>query len=370
LRNDTIPAALGDRSVAVVVPTYREVENLPHLIARIADVRSQNDLNLELLVVDDDSRDGTRELLEKMAVPWVRLIVRTTDRGLSQAVLEGLRQATATTLVVMDADLSHPPEKIVEMLAAIHQGADFVVGSRFADGGSTDDDWGLFRWLNSRIATLLALPLVPLKDPMSGFFALRRETFLAGDEFNPVGYKIGLELVLKCRCQVVREIPIHFVDRKLGKSKLSLREQLRYLKHVRRLYIYKFGNFSDFVQFAIVGFTGSIVNLTLLTAFVAAGISTRVAVALAIAISILWNFFLNRRFSFAHARKDPMLKQLGRFLVASSAGALVNYAVTMLLVKSVQHAQLAALAGIAAGLALNFSASRYWVFRQKHVHRD
>src|SRR5208283_3523031 len=125
------------------------------------------------------------------------------------------------------------------------------------------------RWLNSRVATILASPLVPLKDPMSGFFALRRATFEGGDPFNPIGYKIGLELVLKCRCQMVREIPIHFEDRKLGKSKLSLREQLRYIEHIRRLYNYKFGNFSHFAQFAVVGFSGAILNLGLLTAFVA-----------------------------------------------------------------------------------------------------
>jgi dolichol-phosphate mannosyltransferase len=360
---------LNNRSISVVVPTYKEVENLPHLIARIEMVRQRHGLDLELLVVDDDSRDGTTELIKETAPSWVRLIVRTKDRGLSQAVLEGLRQASKSVLLVMDADLSHPPEKIVEMLAALNQGADFVIGSRFTKGGSTDDDWGLFRWLNSRVATLLAMPLVPIKDPMSGFFALRKESFEKGDEFNPIGYKIGLELVLKCRCENVREVPIHFEDRKLGKSKLSLKEQLRYIQHVRRLYIYKFGAFSNFVQFAVVGLSGTILNLGVLTALLAVSVPMKASVALAIFVSMLWNFALNRRFSFSYARHDPILKQLIRFLGACSAGAVVNYVVTLFLLKSVPVAQLAAAGGIVAGLVFNFLASRYWVFRQRHVRR-
>jgi dolichol-phosphate mannosyltransferase len=156
-------------------------------------------------------------------------------------VLDGLRQSTGNVLVVMDADLSHPPEKIPEMVGALAEGADIAVGSRFAEGGTTDDTWGFFRWLNSRVAMILAMPLTSLKDPMSGFFAMRRATFVAGRDFNPLGYKIGLELIIKCRCRHVIEIPIHFSNRYRGRSKLSFKEQLRYLRHIRRLYAYKFG---------------------------------------------------------------------------------------------------------------------------------
>ena len=176
--------------------------------------------------MDDDSRDGSAELVDRLDLHWVHMVVRTADRGLSQAVLDGLRRSDGDVLVVMDADLSHPPEKIPEMLDALDRGADAVVGSRFTEGGSTGDDWGLFRWANSRVATLLARPLTPLMDPMSGFFALRRSTFAARTDFNPIGYKIGLELIIKCRCRKVVEVPIHFTDRRLGKSKLSLKEQI------------------------------------------------------------------------------------------------------------------------------------------------
>src|SRR5690606_27324818 len=103
-----------------------------------------------------DSRDGTEALIAARPEPWVKLIVRKEDRGLSQAVLCGLRAARGDLLVVMDADLSHPPEAIIEMQRAIADGADFVVGSRYVDGGTTADDWGLLRFINSRVATALA----------------------------------------------------------------------------------------------------------------------------------------------------------------------------------------------------------------------
>src|SRR4051812_35647152 len=155
--------------------------------------------------MDDDSRDGSTELVQSRPEPWVQLIVRTTDRGLSASVLDGLRRAKGDVLIGMDADLSHPPEAIPAMLQKLEAGADFVVGSRYVKGGTTSDDWGVFRWLNSRVATLLARPLTALQDPMSGFFALRRTIFEAGDNFNPIGYKIALEIIVKCRCERVVE---------------------------------------------------------------------------------------------------------------------------------------------------------------------
>jgi dolichol-phosphate mannosyltransferase len=187
-------------SLAIVVPAYREAENIPLLVNRFRALREKTAWKIDLLFMDDDSKDGSEELVRAMDLPWVRMIVRTSDRGLSQAVLEGLHRSSADILVVMDCDLSHPPEKIPELVHALDNGADFAVGSRFAEGGSTDDDWGLLRWLNSRVATMLAKPLTSIKDPMSGFFALRQSTFQGGRDFNAVGYKIGLELLIKCHC--------------------------------------------------------------------------------------------------------------------------------------------------------------------------
>jgi dolichol-phosphate mannosyltransferase len=357
-------------TVSVVVPTYREAENIPHLVERLSAVRDGG-LDLELWLMDDDSGDGTEEVVRSLALPWVHLVVRKADRGLSQAVLDGLRRSTRDVLVVMDADLSHPPEKIPEMLAALADGAEFVVGSRFVEGGSTDDDWGLLRWLNSRVATLLALPLTSIQDPMSGFFALRRSTFAAGRDFSPVGYKIGLELIIKCHCRLVAEVPIHFADRRLGKSKLTLKEQLKYLKHIRRLYNYKYGTWSHLAQFLVVGASGVAVNLVALTALLRASVREKLAIAVAIAISMAWNFALNRRFSFSYARKGSIVWQLAGFVAACSIGAVVNYFVTLSVWDAFRYKQTAAVVGVVAGTLFNFVSNRFVVFRQEHVkHAD
>lgn len=353
--------------LSVIVPTYREVENIPLLVERLGAVREELAGGLELWLMDDDSKDGSAELVDKLALPWVRLVTRSADRGLSQAVLDGLCRASGEVLAVMDADLSHPPEALPIMLAHLQAGAEFVVGSRFVEGGTTDDDWGVFRWLNSRIATLLAFPLTRIKDPMSGFFMLRRATFESGHRFNPVGYKIGLELLIKCDCQKVTEVPIHFTDRQLGKSKLSLREQLRYLQHVRRLYAHRFAFWSQLIHFLAVGASGLAVNLLLLTLFLQLGMSAQIAVIPAIGLSMLWNFALNRRLSFADAREGAVLRQLWSFVSACSIGALVNYGVTLSVLRWMPTPQLAATLGVVAATGFNFMASRLYVFKHEHV---
>ena len=362
----------GRTHLTIVVPTYNEVENLPHLIDRVAKVRDERALDIDLLIVDDDSRDGTVELIASRPERWLRLIVRTRNRGLSAAVLEGFHNASGDVLICMDADLSHPPESVPLMLQKLQAGADFVVGSRYVEGGTTADDWGLLRWLNSRVATALARPLTSIRDPMAGFFALSRTTFQAGADFNPIGYKIGLELIVKCRCERVVEIPIHFENRRFGESKLTLGQQLAYLRHLRRLYIFKYGLWSQLSQFLVVGALGTLVNLAALTALVDVGLAIRWAVGLAIWVAMTFNFVLNRRFSFSFARHGSWALQYVRFVGASSFGALINYALTLLVLRHVpaMPPQLAALIGIAVGTAFNFVATRYLVFRAEHVRAN
>lgn len=355
-------------SVSVVVPTYREVDSLPHLLDRLRTLR-ESGVALDVLIMDDDSRDGTEALVAARAEPWVQLVVRTQDRGLSPSVLDGLQRAEGDVLIVMDADLSHPPEQIPSMIEALREGSDLVIGSRYVEGGTTSHDWGFGRWLNSRVATLLARPFTHVADPMSGFIALRRSTFRSGRDFNPVGYKIGLELIVKCGCKRVGEIPIHFENRKFGESKLSLREQLKYLQHLRRLAIHKYGTWSHLTQFAAVGALGALANLALLTGFLRLGVPASWAVASAIGVTMVFNFVLNRRFSFSYARGGSIVRHFFGFVAACSLGALVNYALTLTLMQPPVGAspQIAALAGIAAGSLLNFLTNRYLVFRQEHV---
>jgi len=355
------------RSVSVVVPTYKEAANIPGLLDRLARVREQHGLDLEVLIMDDDSRDGSVEAVAAYGAPWARIVVRTQDRGLSPSVTEGMRLSTKETVVVMDADLSHPPEKIPELLAALDRGAELVIGSRYVEGGSTDHDWGFFRWLNSRIATLLAWPLTSAEDPMSGFFALRRKR-LEGVALNAVGYKIGLEVLVKCGLKLVDEVPIHFSDREKGESKLTLKQQLLYIRHLRRLYIHKFTAWSEIVQFGAVGLSGVAVNLAVLSRLVAVGVEEQAAVAGAIGVSIVSNFALNRRFTFDYARGDNIWKQFVGFVGACALGAVANYFVTLATRDAFPHLPLwvAALVGVGAGLVFNFMFNRFIVFKKKH----
>ncbi len=228
--------------VSIVVPTYKEAENIPILAERIFTALAQANISGELILVDDDSRDGTDRVVERLAKTHpIRLITRTAERGLSSAVLRGFTEARHEILLCMDADLSHPPESIPDVVRPVAENAaEFCIGSRYVEGGKTMEGWGLLRRINSRGATLLARPLTSARDPMAGFFCLRRSILERASDagLDPVGYKIALEIMVKARCRHPVEVPIRFSDRLHGKSKLTLRQQLLYIKHLYRLYLH------------------------------------------------------------------------------------------------------------------------------------
>jgi len=221
--------------LSVVVPTYNERESLPLLVGRLFAVVDPG--RSELVVVDDGSPDGTAEVAGELAAELpVRCLVRRGQRGLATAVIAGLRIAEGELIVVMDADLSHPPESIPALLEAMRDpGVEMAIGSRFVPGGKVDLHWPLHRRINSRVARLLARPLTRVRDTMSGFFCVRKRD-LRLDELRPVGYKIALELIVRHGWQNVVEVPITFCDRAAGRTKLNVAEQLRYLRHLWRLY--------------------------------------------------------------------------------------------------------------------------------------
>ncbi len=222
-------------AVSIVVPTYQEQPNLRPLAERIQAALAQP---YELIFVDDASDDGSEEEVAKLAEEGhpARIIVRREERGLASAVIRGFDEARAPILLCMDADLSHPPEKLPEMIAPIAGGeAEITVGSRYVSGGSTAE-WTLVREIISRVAIALARPLTRVRDLTSGFFAVARSA-LDGVELAPLGYKIGLEVFVKAKREhAIVEVPISFVDRVAGETKFGFREQWNYLVHLRRLY--------------------------------------------------------------------------------------------------------------------------------------
>lgn len=224
--------------LTVVIPTYHEKDNLAILLPRLFGILRNHALTSEVIVVDDDSRDGTDQLCERLAVGnSLRLLIRHGERGLATAVVHGLRQAQGEICAVMDADLSHPPEFIPALVEAVRSPAcEMAIGSRYTHGSSIDPNWSWFRRLNSKVALLLARGLTPSSDPMSGFFAIAKSTLGRAADLQPLGYKIALELIVRCECRAIVEIPIAFEDRATGESKLTARQQLLYLRHLARLY--------------------------------------------------------------------------------------------------------------------------------------
>lgn len=239
--------------VSVIVPTINEAENIPLLLPAIA--AALQGRAYEVLIVDDDSTDATPAICTELAHKYpLKLIGRRNPvDGLGGAVLLGMSQARGAILAVMDADLQHPPDRLAALVEPLdNDEADFVLGSRNIAGGGTADGWTVYRRINSGIATLLARPFAgKVTDPMSGFFALRRETYAAARQLQPLGYKIALELMCKCRVRRVREIPILFGLRARGASKLNLKQQFRYLEHLSRLYDFTFPRASPAIKFLI-----------------------------------------------------------------------------------------------------------------------
>lgn len=225
--------------VSIIVPTINEAGNLPGLVERIAAAMAACDY--EILVIDDESQDGTAEVCRELTRthPLTLYVRPEPTGGLSGAVLYGFARARGDILVVMDADLQHPPEVLPALIAPVSaREADIVIGSRRAPGSSIAGPWGLWRRLNSTISRWLAAPLVgPVRDPLAGFFAIRRATWLQARCLNPLGYKIALELMCKCPARQIVEIPIEFGMRMHGESKLRLAQQVGYIRHLGRLYL-------------------------------------------------------------------------------------------------------------------------------------
>lgn len=287
-------------SVSIIIPALNEGANLAPLAERIDAALRGRERRYEMIVVDDDSRDQTRAVSLELSkrLPY-RLIVREQPRdGLSGAVLHGMAEAHGEYLVVMDADLQHPPEKIPELLHPLESGqAEFVIGSRYVQGASTAEKWGVLRRINSRAATFLARPFAgATSDPMSGFFALKRSTFDRAQRLTPLGYKIGLELMCKCRVRAVREIPIHFAERTRGESKLTLKQQFRYLEHLSRLYDFTFPRASPVVKFLIVLALSWLAGLAAFAALLETPIAPPRAVTLAYLLAILVTALFHLRY--------------------------------------------------------------------------
>jgi dolichol-phosphate mannosyltransferase len=226
---------------SLVLPTYNETKNLPRLIPRLTSVLERTGAPFEIIVVDDDSPDGTWALAGEIALtdPRLRVIRRRGERGLATAVVAGWKAARGEILGVMDADLQYPPEGLPDLLEAIAEDAvDVVVASRYAPGARMGA-WSLQREIVSRGAIMLAKLALPralgrLRDPNSGYFLIRRRV-IENVDLRPIGFKILIEVLARGRWRRVVELPHAYEGRREGKSKLGSRQTVEFLSHLARL---------------------------------------------------------------------------------------------------------------------------------------
>jgi dolichol-phosphate mannosyltransferase len=222
---------------SMVIPTYNEAGGIERLLRAIDAVCTSHHLDVEVIVVDDNSPDGTGAIVDRLAAELpVRCLHRPGKLGLSSGVIDGWKVARpeSKALGAMDADFSHDVAILPKMIAALESGYGLAIGSRYVSGGGITN-WPARRIITSRVACALARPLTNVKDITSGYFLVRREA-LQNVRLDPIGFKIGLEVIAKAHYGNAVEIPYVFTDRVAGQSKLNNREIFNYLKQLRKLY--------------------------------------------------------------------------------------------------------------------------------------
>lgn len=235
---------VSHEKLALAIPTLCEAENIPVLLGRVRAMLDPLETPYEILIVDDESCDGTVEIVSAIAQedPRVRLLVREGQRGLAGAILHGWENSDAEILGVMDSDLQHPPELLPSLMSAISSGYDLVIGSRYAAGGGLGS-WNPMRKLLSAVAVWVTWPIQRMglraKDPMSGYFFVRRDC-LGGIPFQKSGFKLLLEILVRAHIRSVKEVPFSFGRRYRGASKANFKVACHYGRLLARLYRARF----------------------------------------------------------------------------------------------------------------------------------
>ena len=367
-----LSAARLPARLSVIVPTFNERENVPVLIERLRETLES--LAWEVVFVDDDSTDGTLDALRAAATedPRVRFIHRLGRRGLSSAVIEGVQSTNAPLIAVMDADLQHDEKLLPRMVEKFADPTlDLVVGTRYGEGGDVGD-WNDKRQKMSRLATRVSKLVVKadLSDPMSGFFMMRREAFIASARnLSAQGYKILLDIVASSpRPLKIAELPFKFGLREHGESKLDTMVLWEYAALLLDKTIGRYVP-ARFVMFAIVGGAGVVVNLAVLAMlpkdtaqqFVTSNI-------IGVFVAMTFNFFVNNLLTY----RDRRLRGFGgialgllSFYAVGMVGAVANVGIANVLFMRHYSWFVAAIAGILVGAVWNYAVSSIFTWRNK-----
>ena len=359
------------KDFSILIPTFNERDNILPLLERISSVLKNH--KYEVLFVDDNSSDGTAKLINELSSEHkARVVVRKNKRGLATAITDGFGWVESDTILVMDADLQHPPELIPLLLKAISGGADIAVASRYVKGGGTEG-WGIIRKIISFGAIKLAHIFLPdsrrVKDPMSGFFVFKQQAIKSAN-LSPIGYKILLEILVVGNARKAIEVPFKFELRQKGKSKLDINQNINYVKHIVSL-MRRSGEIKRFAKFVLVGIIGTLVNLGILALLHDArtlGLDIRLSLLVAIEVSIITNFLLNNYFTFSDRRKRGLsffIKSMIRYNFFSLPGGALNWFTTIVLTSNSGASYIILnMIGIAVAMTWNFIANSIWTWKK------
>jgi dolichol-phosphate mannosyltransferase len=329
--------------LSLILPTFNEAKNLPVMIPKIEEILQS--VEHEIIIVDDNSPDNTWRIAQEMSekVKNLHVIRRVGRHGLSSAVVEGFLAAKGDVLAVADADGQHDLSILPIMFAEVKSGSNIAIGSRYTEGGSVGK-WDERRHSMSRFATAISMLVckVDVRDPMSGFFAIDRQTFeKALHKLNPKGFKILLDFLVNVpKKTTVTEIPFIFGERIHGKSKLEFKVKVEFMEYIYDVTLGKVIPLT-FVKYCIVGTLGVgvqwstyyAVSRYMLDSYNVAFIGFSIALLSAIEVAILFNFILNNLWTFTHLRLRGIkaVKGFLKFNLACAVGAFANYAVASLL---------------------------------------
>ncbi len=360
------PAVL---QVAVVVPTYNEADNILVLANKLHDALDGH-YQWEMIVVDDDSRDGTADIVDVAAQAGntIRCIRRIGRRGLSTAVIEGCLATYAPLIVVMDADLQHDERIVPQMLEHLSDlSCDLVVATRYADGGSTGE-WNKTRKTGSSVATWLARLATPadISDPMSGFFGIRRDIFLkAAPQLSGAGFKILLDIAASSPCPLrIVEVPYTFRLRAAGESKLSATVVFDYIGMIVEKRSLGWVP-ARFVLFGCTGLAGVAVHMTTLYLLNrVGGLGFDLSQAAAVVVAMTFNFLVNNTLTYSDRRLRGTSTLLGliRFYLVCGTGALSNVGVADFVFTHGSGWFVSGLAGAFVASVFNFAMSSRYVW--------
>jgi dolichol-phosphate mannosyltransferase len=330
---------------------------------------------MQILVVDDSSPDGTADVVraQQRSSPNVHLL-EGKKQGLGAAYIRGMRFALdeleADAVFEMDADFSHDPADVPRLVAALEQGADFVIGSRYVSGGTIPREWALYRRLNSRFGNLVARYLAGIyrvHDCTAGFRAIRSAVLRGIDMqgFRVQGYAFQIALLHAAVAEGAKviELPVNFIDRTAGESKLGIKDIVEFLQSAAWI---RFQSSKVFIKFCLVGGSGVVVNLGLFTALLALGVNKFVASPIAIQCSIITNFFANNYWTFRRRELVGTLHARGlRFNVVSILSLTISYLTFVVLSQAFPRVapQVHQLIGIVPATLVNYFLNSYWTFR-------